>query len=41
VELVVNEVRKDQITGYLSEPKYKKSELSASTTAPDKTAQPQ
>ena len=40
VELVVNQVHKDQITGYLSEPKYKKSELSASTTQ-DKTAQSQ
>jgi len=36
----VNQVHKDQITGYLSEPKYKKSELSASTTA-DRTAQSQ
>jgi uncharacterized coiled-coil protein SlyX len=40
VELVVNQVRKDQITGYVSEPKYKKSELSASAApAPDKAAQ--
>ncbi len=40
VELVVNQVRKDQITGYLSEPKYKRSELSASAAAsPDKAAQ--
>jgi hypothetical protein len=38
VELVVNQVHKDQITGYVSEPKYKKSELSASA-APDKAAQ--
>jgi septal ring factor EnvC (AmiA/AmiB activator) len=30
VELVVNRVSKDQVTGYLSESKYKKSELSAS-----------
>jgi septal ring factor EnvC (AmiA/AmiB activator) len=34
VELVVNKVSKDQVTGYLSEPKYKKSELSASAVAP-------
>jgi len=34
VELVVNKVSKDQVTGYLSEPKYKKSELSASAAAP-------
>ena len=40
VELVVNQVHKDQIRGYLSEPKYKKSELSASAAAaPDKAAQ--
>src|SRR5579864_3230570 len=30
VELVVNQVRRDQITGYVSMPKYKKSELTAS-----------
>ena len=29
VELVVNEVHKDQIKGYISEPKYKKSELAS------------
>jgi len=34
VELVVNKVSKDQVTGYLSEPKYKKSELSASAAEP-------
>ncbi|HXI39955.1 MAG TPA: hypothetical protein VNH83_08250 [Bryobacteraceae bacterium] len=34
VELVVNKVSKDQVTGYLSEPKYKKSELSASAATP-------
>jgi predicted nuclease with TOPRIM domain len=45
VELVVNQVRKDQISGYLSEPKYRKSELAASATtasaapAADKGAQ--
>jgi hypothetical protein len=33
VELVVNQVRKDQISGYVSEPKYRKSELSANPTA--------
>ena len=33
VELVVNKVSKDQITGYLSESKYKKSELSANAPA--------
>jgi len=31
VELVVNSIHKDQIKGYISEPKYKKSELAAST----------
>ncbi len=31
LELVVNRVSKDEVQGYLSEPKYKKSELSAST----------
>ena len=40
VELVVNQVRKDEVTGYVSEPKYKKSELSASAApSPDKSAQ--
>jgi hypothetical protein len=34
VELVVNRVSKDQVTGYLSESKYKKSELSASAATP-------
>ena len=33
VELVVNQVRKDQVSGYISEPKYRKSELSANPTA--------
>lgn len=33
VELVVNEIHKDEIKGYISEPKYKKSEL-FSATAP-------
>jgi len=35
VELVVNEIHKDEIKGYISEPKYKKSELvSTAATAP-------
>ncbi len=34
VELVVNKVSKDQVTGYVSEPKYKKSELTASAATP-------
>ncbi len=35
IELVVNEIHKDEIKGYISEPKYKKSELvSAAATAP-------
>lgn len=35
VELVVNEIHKDEIKGYISEPKYKKSDLvSAAATAP-------
>ncbi len=33
LELVANEITKNQIKGYLSEPKYKKSELSATATA--------
>jgi hypothetical protein len=33
VELVVNQIHRDQIQGYLSEPKYKKSELAASAAA--------
>lgn len=32
LELVVNEIHKDEIKGYISEPKYKKSELAASTS---------
>jgi hypothetical protein len=39
VELVVNEIHKDEIKGYISEPKYKKSELAASTADP--AAKPQ
>jgi uncharacterized coiled-coil protein SlyX len=34
VELVVNRVGKNEIEGYVSEPKYKKSELAASTETP-------
>jgi hypothetical protein len=38
VQLVVNQIGKDQIQGYISEPKYKKSELGdAASAAPDKT----
>jgi hypothetical protein len=32
VELVVNEIHKDEIKGYISEPKYKKSELVSAAT---------
>jgi len=39
LELVVNRIEKDKIQGYLSEPKYKKSELTASV-APAAPAQP-
>jgi hypothetical protein len=39
VELVVNEIHKDEIKGYISEPKYKKSELAASTAAPQAKTQ--
>jgi hypothetical protein len=39
VELVVNEIHKDEIKGYISEPKYRKSELAASTATP--AAKPQ
>jgi len=33
LELVVNKITKDHIEGYLSEPKYKKSELESSVVA--------
>ena len=33
VQLVVNQISKDQIQGYISEPKYKKSELGATASA--------
>jgi hypothetical protein len=36
VELVVNRIDKNQVQGYLSEPKYKKSELAASSPAGSK-----
>jgi uncharacterized coiled-coil protein SlyX len=39
VELVVNQVLRDHIQGYVSEPKYSKSQLAASTAAP--AAKPQ
>jgi len=37
LELVVNRIQKDQITGYLSEPKYKTSEITAISNAPAAT----
>jgi hypothetical protein len=37
LELVVNHVTKDEVTGYVSEPKYKKSDLAASAAPGDKT----
>jgi hypothetical protein len=40
LEMVVNSIHKDQIQGYISEPKYKKSELAAST-APAPATKPQ
>lgn len=41
VELVVNEIHKDEIKGYISEPKYKKSELvSSAATTPAQKLQP-
>jgi hypothetical protein len=39
-ELVINQVTKNQVKGYLSEPKYKKSELAASASAPAKPQEP-
>jgi hypothetical protein len=36
LELVVNRINKNQVDGYVSEPKYKKSELTASTAAAEK-----
>jgi hypothetical protein len=40
LEMVVNSIHKDQIQGYISEPKYKKSELAASA-APAPATKPQ
>ena len=37
VQLVVNEIHKDQVKGYVSEPRYKKSELAARVTPADNT----
>jgi hypothetical protein len=39
VELVVNQIYKDQVQGYLREPRYKKSELPASTATPNEKSQ--
>ena len=39
VQLVVNRVGKNEIEGYVSEPKYKKSELATSSTTPEQSAQ--
>ena len=36
LELVVNRINKNQVDGYVSEPKYRKSELTASTAAAEK-----
>jgi len=36
LELVVNRIDKNQVVGYVSEPKYRKSELTASTAAAEK-----
>jgi hypothetical protein len=41
VQLVVNHVEKNEIEGYVSEPKYRKSELLANTGQPAQTPQPQ
>ena len=40
VEIVINEVSKDHIHGYVSAPKYKKSELTAMANAPGANAAP-
>jgi len=40
VQLVVNHVEKNEITGYVSEPKYRKSELLANSGQPARTLQP-
>ena len=41
VQLVVNHVGKDEVQGYVSEPKYRKSELLANSGQPAQTPQPQ
>jgi hypothetical protein len=41
VQLVVNHVEKNEIEGYVSEPKYTKSELLANTEQPAQVPQPQ
>jgi hypothetical protein len=41
VQLVVNHVEKNEIEGYVSEPKYRKSELLANTGQPAQAPQPQ
>jgi hypothetical protein len=41
VQLVVNHVEKNEIEGYLSEPKYRKSQLLANTGQPAQAPQPQ
>jgi hypothetical protein len=41
VQLVVNHVEKNEIEGYVSEPKYRKSELLANSAEPAKAPQPQ
>jgi hypothetical protein len=40
VQLVVNHVEKNEIEGYVSEPKYRKSELLANSAEPTQAAQP-
>lgn len=40
VELVANQITKTQVKGYLSEPKYKKSELATTAAAPVKSQEP-
>ncbi|HLK50259.1 MAG TPA: hypothetical protein VKT49_19085 [Bryobacteraceae bacterium] len=39
VELVVNRIDKDKITGYVTEPKYKRSELASTSEKPQEKAQ--
>jgi hypothetical protein len=41
VQLVVNHVEKNEIGGYVSEPKYRKSELVANSEQPARTPQTQ